>query len=153
MQQRYINCGRSAWNTGNVNPNLHQGLTQELLFFLHVSRKDQRTLHILWIHMANCALKQETIPVEFIPPTCWPVGRGAVLSGGRCCPRGWRYCPGGREVLSLGEGGAVLRVGVLSLGGGAVHNRKWHHSSSPPLPVNRQTGVKTLPSRNFVCGW
>ena len=53
---------------------------------------------------------------------CCRWGDGSVWEGRGCCP---------------GDGA----VG----GGGAVRNRKWHISTSPPT-VDRQTGVTTVPS-------
>ena len=53
------------------------------------------------------------------------------------------YCP----LVDWGgycTGRGVLCRGAFCAGGGAVHNRKLHHNTSPP-PTDRQTGVKTLP--------
>ena len=65
------------------------------------------------------------------------VSGGEVLSGGgRCCPVGGRCCLGW-DVLSWGE--------VLSITGSDI-------TAPPfPFPMDRQTGVKSLLSRNFVC--
>ena len=74
---------------------------------------------------------------------------GAVQGGGivwACCPGKW-CCPGAGAVW----GGLVLFAGVGRAGGGAVHNRKWHHNT--PLPFG-QTDRKniTLPQTSFADG-
>ena len=82
-----------------------------------------------------------------------PYSGGSLRSvsggGGGLCPRG----DGSLSRLVSVQGG-LYRGGSLSRGGGSLSDRKWHHTETPSPPCEQndwQTGVKTLPSRNFVC--
>ena len=79
--------------------------------------------------------KQKCIPVG-----CVPSAAVAICWGG--------VCPGG----CLAKGGCLPR-GVCRRLGGLVYPSM--HNGRPPPPCeqnDRQTGVKKLPFRNFVCG-
>ena len=66
--------------------------------------------------------RQESIPVGCVPPAF-------AVPGGMMSLPVWFH--------------------VIFCGGGWVWFRR---SKAQPLPYEQQTGVKTLPSRNFVCG-
>ena len=119
--------------------------------------------------------KQERIPVGCVPPTrpymCFSskpsdvssrvgVGKGGtsseqVLTGIHSWPR---------DVTGKGEGlgqGQVVPVqrGLLGLGRGqSLYGEvqdimgNGHMGTPSPPPVNRQTRLKTLPCRTFICG-
>ena len=83
--------------------------------------------------MSEILQRQDCIPVGCVPPACWPHPNmhwaGWVSAQEGCLPRGCLpggvVCPGG---LPAQEG--------------------WQ--TPPPLRTEWQTGVKTLPCRNFV---
>ena len=98
---------------------------------------------------------QECIPVGCVPPACWPYPsmHWAVVG---CLPGGG-LCPG-----DVWSGGCMLRgVGVYPRGGclsgggclprGVLQTPPRTETDTPPCEQNDwQTGVKTLPCRNFV---
>ena len=83
-----------------------------------------------------------------------------MLSGGGCVLSRRMGGVWGGWVLSRGGGCGGYCLGDVGVGQGMewVLSSGWVLSITgsdiiTPLSVNRQTGVKTLPSRNFVCGW
>ena len=89
---------------------------------------------------------------ECIPVGCVPFAAVAVLGGGGVVCSGWGVSAQGG--MSAGRwGGVCLPKGlgwcVSAWGGGVCRGG----CTPPALLTESQTGVKTLPFCNFVCGW
>ena len=91
-----------------------------------------------------CRQYQECIAVGCVPPTSVPVSGGGEWRGRWCLPKRvptWRdVCPAGVSVWGRGAAWGDFPRGVCP--------GRW-----PPPKGQTPTGVKTLPSCNFVCGW
>ena len=115
-------------------------------------------------HDINILLKQECIPVGYVPAArrpyagvCFPGGLpglgGSAWSGGGVClvPGGGGVClvleglPGRGGLPGPGGRGICLVSGGSAWSGGLASQHALRQTPSPTSPVDRHTPVKTLP--------
>ena len=153
VRRLFLHCCRWLFSRKNIGIIWKYGMRWRVSHLW----KSPQCLKFLWgVFWKWIQFQQVCIPVGYLPPACWPYP-SMHCAGGVCIPactaQEWVYPSMSEHGGCLPGGGAVCPgeclprgclPGVCLPGGSA--------QGTPPLWIEWQTDVKTLPSRNFIAG-